>query len=194
MDPEINRIISYWFEGEDPMQKWFRGGPTVDTEIRDQFSTLVERARASQLTSWTENPKGTLALLILLDQFPRNLFRGSPLSYSSDGMALDIATKSIAKGFHNKVEAMQTPFFLLPLVHNESLISQIAAVALYETFLSRCTPGSEEAQIAQAGVRAAEGHRDIIMRFGRFPGRNKPLGRISSPEEIQFLEEHPSGL
>jgi len=144
--------------------------------------------------SWTEGPKGSLALLLLLDQFPRSIFRGSPLSYSSDPMALDIATKSIAKGFHKEVTLMQEAFFILPLVHSESLISQIASYALKESLLSRCKPGSKEESFVKLGVRAAEGHRDIIVKFGRFPGRNNALGRESAPEEIQFLKGNQSGL
>jgi uncharacterized protein (DUF924 family) len=101
-DPDINRIISYWFEGDDLIKKWFTGShqsPQVDAEIRAKFGDLVEKSRASQLTSWAEQPQDALALIVLLDQFPRNLFRGSPLSYSSDSMALEVATEAIAKGF-----------------------------------------------------------------------------------------------
>lgn len=194
MDPDINRVISYWCEVEDPRKKWFFGGPEVDAEIKEQFGHLVDKARASQLISWAEQPRSSLALLILLDQFSRNLFRGSPQAFSSDPMALDIATKSIAKGFHKEVPVMQTPFFYLPLVHHESLISQIAGVAFYESNLSRCASDSKEAEFTKQGILAAERHRDIILRFRRFPGRNKALGRDSTPEEIEFLKEHPSGL
>jgi uncharacterized protein (DUF924 family) len=194
MDTDIDRIISYWFDVEDPVKKWFGGGSVVDEEIREQFLPLIEKARTSELTSWTEQPKGILALLILLDQFPRNIFRGTPLSYSSDPMALELATKSLAKGLHKEVSLIQEPFFYLPLVHHESLVSQIAGVALYQTLLDRCPPNSKEAEFARLGIGAAEGHQNIIMRFGRFPSRNKILSRDSTPEEVQFLKEHPSGF
>jgi uncharacterized protein (DUF924 family) len=194
IDPEINRTLSYWFDVEEPAQKWFLGGPTVDAEIRDQFTPLIEKARAEQLMSWSEEPKGSLALLLLLDQFPRNIFRGSALSYSSDPMALDIATKSIAKGFHKEAMLMQEAFFILPLMHSESLVSQIASCALYESLLSRRKPGPKEESFVKLGIRAAKSHRNIIMKFGRFPGRNNALGRESTPEEIQFLKDNPSGL
>lgn len=194
MDSDVNRIISYWCEAEDPPKKWFAGGPKVDAEIQEQFGALVDKARESQLVSWKEQPRSSVALLILLDQFSRNLFRGSPRAFSSDPVALDIAITSIAKGFHKKVSMMETPFFYLPLIHHESLISQIAGVALYESNLARSAPDSKDTEFTKQGILAAERHRDIIMRFGRFPGRNKALGRDSTPEEIEFLKEHPSGL
>lgn len=194
MDPEINRINSYWFNTDDHMAKWFRGGPAVDAEIRGQFGDLIEKARASKLTAWTEHPQGTLALLILLDQFPRNVFRGTPASFSSDSMALDIAVNAIAKGQHREVTIMQQPFFHLPLMHDERLISQVASVALCETLQSRCEGNPEVAKLGEATLGAAKSHLNMIRRFGRFPGRNEALGRESTSEEIEFLKEHPFGL
>jgi uncharacterized protein (DUF924 family) len=194
IDPEINRTLSYWFDGDDAMKKWFRGGPKVDEEIRDQFGDLVEKARGSKLTSWTEQPQGTLALLLLLDQFPRNIFRGTPASFSSDSMARDIAVNAIAKGQHREVATMQETFFHLPLSHDERLISQIATVALFESMLLRCQANSEDTKFAEASLGAGKSHLEVIRRFGRFPGRNAVLDRESTPEELEFLKEHPFGL
>ena len=194
MDPEINRTLSYWFEGEDVHKKWFGGGPAVDDEIRDQFGALVEKARASQLSSWAEEPKGTMALLVLLDQIPRNIFRGAYLSHSSDKMALDIATLGIAKGFDRELTRIQQVFFYLPLMHDEQLISQIAALAMYEALLARCPADATEKEFIQRAMYFSGRHRDCIMRFGRFPARNECLGRTSTPDEIQYLIEHPSGF
>ncbi|KAF4633362.1 hypothetical protein G7Y89_g4757 [Cudoniella acicularis] len=194
---DIDRVITYWFgNGEDaaPMEKWFHGGPEVDAEIQDQFAELVDQARASKLSSWTEEPKGTLALVILLDQFSRNLFRGSPLSYSAGPLALDISTTAIAKGFERQLTYQQQSFFYLPLVHDENLISQIAATALCEALEHRIENGTEAHNFARISKVMAERHRDAILRFGRFPGRNEALGRVSTPEEIEFLKKHPAGF
>jgi uncharacterized protein (DUF924 family) len=194
IDPEINRTLSYWFDGPETVKKWFRGGPKVDAEIKDQFAELVEKARASQLTTWTEQPQGSLALLLLLDQFPRNIFRGTPLSFSSDSMAVEVATKAIAKGFDREVPSIQQPFFYMPLMHDECLLSQVAAVAIFEAATSRCEPNSDGMGFLQQSTQIAKLHRDIILKFGRYPSRNKALGRTSTPDEMQYLEEHPDGF
>ena len=193
-DPDINRTISYWFDGPNPMQKWFMGGPAVDSEIREQFLPLVERARANELNSWAQEPRGSLALIVLLDQFPRNLYRGSPLSYSSDSMALDVAAKGIAKGHHKQVTKLQMQAFYLPLMHDENLISQIAATSFYESLVANCDSEPELQERVKMSLQYCERHRDCILKFGRFPSRNEVLGRTSTPEEIAYLKEHPSGF
>ncbi|PVH74883.1 DUF924-domain-containing protein [Cadophora sp. DSE1049] len=194
IDPDINRTISYWFDCPNPMQKWFMGGAAVDKEIREQFLPLVERARAHELTSWTQEPRGSLALIVLLDQFPRNLYRGSPLSYSSDSMALDVAAKVIARGHHKQVTNLQMQAFYLPLMHHENIVSQIAATSFYESLIARCESEPELQERLQMSLHYAERHRDCILKFGRFPSRNEIMGRTSTPEEIAYLKEHPSGF
>jgi uncharacterized protein (DUF924 family) len=195
IDTEVNRVIDYWFDVTDePQKKWFMGGAKVDEEIKIQFSGLVTKARASELTSWTSQPKSTLALLILLDQFPRNIFRGSPLSYSSDSMAVEVATKAIAEGFDRKVEEIRQPFFYLPLMHDENLLSQVAGVALYENLAARCPEGSLTKQFSGQSIGFAKAHLNVILKFGRYPSRNEVLGRESTREEIEYLKEHPSGF
>jgi uncharacterized protein (DUF924 family) len=170
------------------------GGAKVDNEIKTQFGDLVGKARASELTTWAEQPQGALALIILLDQFPRNIFRGSPLSYSSDSIAVEVATEAIAKGFDREVTHLQQPFFYLPLMHSENLLSQVAALSLYDNLCHRCEPDSMPKEYAERSTEYSRLHRDVIMRFGRFPSRNEVLGRISTLEEMQYLEEHPSGF
>jgi uncharacterized protein (DUF924 family) len=192
---DVDRIITYWFGGSEPQKKWFSGGPAVDAEIKDQFSDLIDKARASQLNSWTEKPQSTLALLILLDQFSRNVFRGSPLSFSSDSMAVNITIEALAKGFDQQVpEIYQQSFFYLPLMHDERLISQVAAVAVYDSLVARSDPESEAGKLWNQSKTWGERHRDVILKFGRFPSRNEALGRESTPEEIEYLKEHPSGF
>ena len=195
LDPEINRTLTYWFAGPppNPIKRWFQGGPTVDEEIRSQFLPLVTKARASELSSWKASPKGTLALLILLDQFPRNLFRGSPESYSSDPMALEIATEAIANGYDRELELLEQTFFYLPLMHDENLISQVAGVALFENLLTRC--GDDEAKnFVKSGLEFGKRHLICVQKFGRFPSRNGCLGRETTKEEIEWLKEYPSGF
>jgi uncharacterized protein (DUF924 family) len=194
VDPNITRINSYWFDTDNPRQKWFGGSPEIDAEIKSQFSDLISDARASKLNSWTEQPQGTLALLLLLDNFPRNVFRGTPDAFSSDGMALDVAVAAIAKGQHRELAPLQQIFFHLPFTHDERLISQVACVALCEAMAARGELDTENMKFAEASLGSAKNHLDIIMRFGRFPGRNAALGRESTPEEIEFLKEHPFGL
>jgi len=195
MDTDVNRIISFWFDGVDAGSKWFRRDEAFDAQIRDQFGGLVEQARASNLTMWTQQPRGTLALLLLLDQFPRNLFRESPLSFSSDAQATEIATQAIAEGYDREVPPIQQCFFYIPLMHDERLVSQVASVALFEALTHRCGQDKDPAEDqARRSMKFAMGHRDVIARFGRFPARNAALGRRSTTEEIEFLKENPSGL
>ena len=195
IDPDINRTLSYWFDGPEPMKKWFRGGPHVDAEIKSQFGSLVQRARAEELDeSWNTEPKGALALILLLDQFPRNIYRGSPVSFSSDAHAVKVTTQAIARGFDRQVPHMQQVFFYMPLMHDESLLSQIAGIAMFESLSARCDPESEVAKHAELSVPFARSHRDCILHFGRFPARNEVLGRKSTPGEIAYLKENPSGL
>ncbi|KUJ08227.1 DUF924-domain-containing protein [Mollisia scopiformis] len=194
MDTDINRTLSYWFDGPEAKKKWYGGGEKIDTEIRDQFGPLMEQARASELNSWESKPRGSLALLILLDQFSRNAFRSTPDSFSADSLALDIATKAIAKGFNLEVSNIQQIFFLMPFMHSETLLGQVAGVSLFEALLARCDPNSKDVEFLATSVQFARRHREPILRFGRFPSRNEILGRTSTPEEIEFLKEHPGGF
>ncbi|KAG9237921.1 hypothetical protein BJ875DRAFT_108564 [Amylocarpus encephaloides] len=192
--PEVDRVLNYWFEtGRTDKGKWFMGGEKVDTEVREQFGDLVDKARASDLTSWTQEPKGTLALIILLDQFSRNLFRGSPLSHTHDSMTLGIATRAIAQGWDQEVPHLQQQFFYLPLMHDENLVSQVAALALYDNYVARCLDKDEVENLALARTFCKQ-HLDTILRFGRYPSRNKILGREHTAEEIEFLKENPRGF
>ena len=194
MDPNITRINKYWFDTDNPRQKWFQGGPQVDAEIKSQFSDLISEARASKLTSWTEQPQGTLALLLLLDQFPRNVFRGTADAFSSDAMALEVAVNGIAKEQQKELTPLQQIFFHLPFTHDERLISQVACVALCEAMIARNGPGKDVMNFAEASLGSARKHLAVIQRFGRFPGRNAALGRESTAEEVEFLKDHPFGL
>jgi uncharacterized protein (DUF924 family) len=207
---EVARVVDYWFTPSTPeasiTEKWFLppDPKAVDDEIRTNFGSLIQQARNHELDAWSSTPRGALALVILLDQFPRNIYRGSHLSFSSDGQAVDVSISSIAKQFDQSSELteLQTIFLYMPLMHAESMIHQIAGIALFENLAARCLANprhsdTEKKEIAGFVTRSlafSKSHRDVIMQFGRFPSRNKALGRESTPEEIAFLEENPGGF
>ena len=198
MQADINRTLSFWFDG--PPQNWFApANPEQhDALIRDTFGTLITRARNDELDTWSSSSegggaRGSLALLLLLDQYPRNVYRGSHEAHASDAKAAALATTCIANEFDRQVADLEALFFYLPLMHEERLVSQIACVALIETLLARCKQDSQARQFVQRSVGFAKSHRDVIARFGRFPSRNEILGRASTDEEVSFLQEHPSG-
>jgi len=167
-------VLAFWTKaGPD---KWYVKDADFDRAIRDDFLATYEAAAAGQLSSWTHDPESTLALLIVLDQFPRNMFRGSARAFAADPLALEIAKSAIAKGFDKKVDEALRAFFYLPLMHSEDIADQDHCVALCRAL------GDEE------NVKYAEIHADIIRRFGRFPHRNPVLGRATTAEEQAYLD------
>lgn len=192
MDPDISRIMSFWYDR--PAIEWFMPPAGFDDQCKQDFGQLVHKARANELDHWTEKPEGSLAILVLLDQFSRNIFRGTPEMYAADSKALDIATRSIAKGFDKQVTFYQALTFILPLMHHESLLAQIACVAMYENLIHRCEDGSDAEKFHSRGMFAAKGHLQVIKQFGRFPSRNKILGRRSTEEEEEYMKENPEGF
>lgn len=166
-------VVHFWREAGP--SRWFRKDTVFDSQFRARFLVTHEAAARGELAHWTDTAEGALALLILLDQFPRNCFRGSPRTHESDGQAREVALKAIAAGLDRQVEPMLRNFFYLPLMHSESLADQDRAVELTR-------PLGDEA------LRHALTHRDIIEKFGRFPHRNALLGRETTPEEQRFLD------
>jgi uncharacterized protein (DUF924 family) len=171
-----DEIVSFWEEAGP--EKWFTRSDAFDDEIRERFLATYEAAVAGDLADWEESPLGTLALLILLDQFPRNMFRGTTRVYASDSTALAIADRAVEAGYHKAFQPPMSRFFVLPFTHAEDRAAQERSVALNEEL------GDAD------GAKWARHHRDIVARFGRFPHRNTLLGRESTPEEIAFLEEN----
>lgn len=173
---------------DDVLECWLRHGPeawfsrnaALDAEIAEKYADLHIAASCSQLSDWEKTPEGTLALLLLLDQFPRNLFRGSGHSYATDGLARVIARRALEKGFDRRVEPILRPFFYLPFEHSEEMEDQKLSVSLFEKH--RDETGDEET------LKWAVVHLDIIARFGRFPHRNQALGRDTTPEEQAYLD------
>ena len=167
-------VIAFWRDaGQD---RWFKPDAGFDAQIRERFLETHEAAAAGRLDEWQRTADGTLALLILLDQFPRNMFRGTPRAFATDSKALKIAENAVENGHDRKVEASMRSFFYLPFMHSEKLADQERCLALYQEL------GEAEA------LKYAELHLDAIRRFGRFPHRNEILGRQPTPEEIAYLE------
>jgi uncharacterized protein (DUF924 family) len=167
-------IIAFWrAAGPD---KWFKKDEAFDEEIRTRFLQTYERAAAGELSAWEASADGAFALVIVLDQFPRNMFRNDPRSFAADPLARAVAERAIAKGFDRMVPLAERSFFYLPFEHSENLSDQERAVAL--------TRASGDAD----ALKWAELHADIVRRFGRFPHRNGILGRATTPEEQAFLD------
>jgi uncharacterized protein (DUF924 family) len=190
---EIEDILTYWLEprprtaaeAEARKQFWFTGGEAIDQEIRRRFGGLVAQARAGELGAWTETPRGTLALIILIDQFSRNLYRGTPEAFSCDPMALVLARAGFEAGRFEHLDPLERLFAALPFRHAEDVESQKRAVALSVT---DALAGEAYLQdFLVYSVDWARKHLDVIVRFGRFPHRNAALGRPSTPEEVEYL-------
>jgi uncharacterized protein (DUF924 family) len=168
-------VISFWREAGP--EKWFSKDETFDQACRDRFMPTYEAAARGDLNEWELTPDGALAVILLLDQFPRNMFRGQRETYKTDPVALMAADRAIERGFDHTVQPQFRRFFYLPFMHSESLADQERSVALNEAL------GEEDS------VKYAHHHHDIIARFGRFPHRNAVLGRETTPEEEAFLKE-----
>jgi uncharacterized protein (DUF924 family) len=168
-----DEIVTFWREAGP--ERWFTKDPAFDEDIRRRFLAAHEAAAAGKLKSWEETAQGALALMILLDQFPRNLFRGDKRTFATDELARAITAAALIKGFDGQVGKDMRAFFYLPFVHSEHLADQERALALYQ---AAHTDDFKWTQI----------HADIIRRFGRFPHRNAVLGRKTTADEQVFLD------
>jgi uncharacterized protein (DUF924 family) len=173
--PSAADVVAYWRAlGPD---QWFEKDPDVDDEIRARFLSLHEAAAAGALSSWEDTADGAFALVLALDQFPRNMFRGEARAFATDPLARDVAGRAIARGFDAAFANPERRFFYLPFMHSEVLSDQ-----------ERCADLCRRADDPE-GVRFAELHAGIIRRLGRFPHRNAALGRVTTPQEQAFLDE-----
>ena len=168
-------VLAFWLAAGH--ERWFEPDEAFDAAIRERFTATYEDAAAGRLRAWENSPEGAIALVIVLDQFPRNMFRGSARSYATDPLARAVAGKAIEKGFDQRIAMPQRSFFYLPFEHSEQLADQERSVALMGA--------TGDADL----LKWAELHADIIRRFGRFPHRNAVLGRATTPEEQAFLDE-----
>ena len=166
-------VIDFWLAAGE--SRWFTRNAAFDGEMSVRFKDALAKARDGAFDHWTETPKGTLALLILLDQFSRNIHRGTPLAFAADRKALTIAKCAVARGDHLAMPATLARWIIMPFEHAEDLDAQMRGVAL---FMVRDPDDM---------THWAQVHLDIIARFGRFPHRNAILGRKSTPEELAFL-------
>jgi uncharacterized protein (DUF924 family) len=167
-------IVNFWrAAGYD---RWFGKFPDFDEEIRRRFLPTYEAAASGKLAAWEQNAEGALALLILLDQFPRNMFRGEARAFATDSLAMAVTAHAIMRGFDAQVPAELRAFFYVVFEHSENPADQEHGIALYKA------AGDAD------GVKWAELHADIVRRFGRFPHRNAALGRVTTPEEQAFLD------
>ncbi|MDH3739794.1 MAG: DUF924 domain-containing protein [Alphaproteobacteria bacterium] len=180
-------VLRFWFE-ENGRAQWFGKEPAFDDQIRRRFSETVHQARDGKLERWVEAPQTCLALVILIDQFSRNLYRESPLAWSADDHGLAVAKLAVEKGFDRELNSHEKAFLYLPFMHSETLADQERCVALVAPLVD----GGDE--FNKANYESAIKHRDIIARFGRFPHRNEVLGRESTPEELEFLQQDGSSF
>jgi uncharacterized protein (DUF924 family) len=189
-DPRAAEVLRFWFgAGADygkARKAWFQKNPEFDREVRARFLPLYEQAASGGLEQWRALRGECLALAIVLDQFPRNLFRGDARAFASDARALGAARHAIEAGYDAAMMPVERLFLYLPFEHSESLDDQWRAIAL----IGRLAPWPETADVFPYAVR----HWEIVRRFGRFPHRNAALGRASTPEELEFLQQPGSGF
>lgn len=188
MDERAKDILDFWFPPEvipgpgrpdgvvNPI--WFFSTPEFDREIEDQFLRTYLAAEGGELGAWLNDARSAVALVICLDQFPRNMFRGQARCFATDAMGLSYADRAIGLGYDMELASVMRGFFYLPFMHSEDLETQKRSLELYRS---------------HGNMEYAQGHYDIIARFGRFPHRNEILGRQSTPDEIKFINDPGSG-
>lgn len=186
-------ILDFWFGGdlaEWRLDRWFRPDPVFDAACRDGFGHLLEDARNGAFDAWAATPEGALALLLLLDQFPRNLHRGTPAAFGCDPHVRAVARQAVLRDRHDLALPCTARCFLyLPFEHSEDMADQDLSVALFEGLRD------EPVQAAPGGsIAYAWAHRAVIRRFNRFPHRNAILGRVSTPAELAYLAEPGAGF
>ena len=189
---QAEKILNFWF-GEPnqptygkPRQAWFNKKPKFDSEVRTHFLTDYEQAAAGELDDWKNSAQTCLALTLLLDQFPRNMFRGTPQAFATDWQALSAAQYAISRGYDRELLPVHRWFIYCPFEHSENIEHQNQAVALFQQL-------SDDPDSADA-IKYTILHREVILRFGRFPHRNVILGRVSTPEEEEFLQQPGSSF
>lgn len=196
----IDSVLGYWF-GANPddavvakekTHVWWEADPAVDNEIRTRFGGLAEAVSRNELAAWSETPRGLLALILLTDQFPRNMYRGTPRAFAFDAAALASCKCGIARGFDLQLRPIERVFHYLPLEHSESLQDQHEAVRLFSDLMQAAA--TDRRELFAGYLRYAELHRYVIARFGRFPHRNRILGRASTAEEEVFLKQPGSSF
>ena len=194
-------LIDFWFgdEADDVLRAtrqaplWWGKSSETDALLASRFGELAEAAAKGSLAHWADAPSGRLALILLLDQLPRNIHRGTPAAFAQDPLARDLCLKGLSIGADKSLSPLERVFFYLPLEHAESREQQVRSVSLFEALAAE--QAGTPAQATFAGFADfARRHQVIIERFGRFPHRNDILGRTSTPEEAAFLQQPGSGF
>ena len=192
--PDPLQVHKFWFadslDGAEELSvqksNWFKGPPSFDNKIRARFGTLPTSAVHGELEHWHHDRISTLCLILVLDQFPRNLYRGLARAFEFDALGLKTALSALDRGFHCELHPVEAVFMYLPLEHAENPNLQDRSVALFESLNDRAPAGTKD--YFRSAAESAQLHRDIILRFGRFPHRNLALGRRSTVEEQHFLD------
>lgn len=187
-------VLDFWFGPPGPARDvaarqsalWFGKSAAHDRTVAERFGATLAAAAAQQLEAWSATPRGRLALVIVLDQFPHHVFRDRPQAFATDADALALALAALEAGEDRALTPIERVFLYLPLEHAESLELQERAVSLFEVLAREAEPGERE--LFDGFLDYARKHRDVVARFGRFPHRNAILGRASTPEEIAFLK------
>ena len=172
VDMNHSDVIKYWFS-EKSRQYWFSSTPEIDNEIKQRYEQLWINAASGELDDWQDSPQGCLALIIVLDQFPLNMFRGEAKSFQTEELAVEVALKAIDNGYDETLNTEELLFLFMPLMHSENLEHQNIQVKLFEKY--------------DFNDEYSKHHRNIVKRFGRFPHRNDILGRKSSTDEAEYL-------
>lgn len=192
MPSESDRVLDFWFGPEDEpgygewREAWFRKDEAFDDEVRERFGELYEEAASGALDGWRDDARSCLALVILLDQFPRNMFRGDPRTHATDDKALEASKYAVDRALDRELPGFQRQFLYMPFMHSEDLEDQRRSVELFEILAG--VPDSTDV------TSYAARHMEIVERFGRFPHRNELLGRASTPEEAEFLGQPGSSF
>lgn len=197
---EQERVLNFWFgtldeagcADEEHSRRWWKKDPNFDQAVREQFGSLQQAVASGAPVISTESPRGRLACIIVLDQFSRNLFRGTSRAFAGDGRALELATDAVARGLDRTLAHDERVFTYMPYMHSEDLRVQERSVELFRALRDSLSGAMRDR--ANEQVDFAERHRDIVRRFGRFPHRNASLDRTSTAEEIQFLREPNSSF
>lgn len=198
----ISEVLGFWFgdlrEGELPDKEkqmtWWMKSEEFDDLVRQRFEKYVLLAEKGELSHWLETPLGTVAFIIVVDQFPRNIYRDTPEAFSRDSLALRTCIEGIEKGFDRNLHPAHRTFFYLPLMHSENLEIQNLSVEKYSVLENEYVSHPQIRETLACSTDFAGRHFDIIKRFGRYPHRNAALGRESTPEEAEFLKEPGSSF
>ncbi len=189
---DFDAVLDFWFgpagsaDRGQPKDAWFRRSADFDAQIRGRFLAVHEAAAGGALAAWEQAPGSALALALVLDQFSRNLFRGMPRSFAADALALGVARRAVERGVDRLLSPVERWFIYLPFEHSEDIADQARSVELFESLAGDA--------YSKSPIDYARRHRAVIARFGRFPHRNAILGRVSTPEELEFLQQPGSSF